>query len=323
MVQDFLCFDTESAQGKSNNRYTEELIELSIMNAAHQEVFYSRFKPATLSKWDTKIHHISPSMVANEPPFSQLKSRVQSLFNSARYIVGFSLIDDFKAVGNVGIVNLDKKTKVELRHLYWLCIGRHEDITFYSGPGLSACAERLGIRIDKDAVHSANGDTRVTLDLFFALLKLFASQEGIDMPQADTREFIDVVELSLKRISEAKIDYDREMAKGFIHVIEAESEPGCYRFVPSIDEHRENNDEIITIKVNARRRAAFELERRFERQRVLNSKNFKLSKTDIEEVKRYTNEFDNQEQMYQRLLGLQRAMVGVKESKGSKSKLKR
>ncbi|MDE7386207.1 MAG: hypothetical protein K2N28_03625 [Muribaculaceae bacterium] len=313
MVQDFLCFDTESAQGRYNHRFIEELLELSIMNAAHDEVFYSRFKPAKLSKWDTKVHHITPAMVAKAPRFVDCKAEVQRIFNSAKYIVGFSLIDDFKAVGNVGIVNLDKKKRVELRHLYWYCIGRHEDIPFYSGPGLSACAERLGVNIDADAVHSANGDTRVTLNLFFALMNMFVEQEHIPggVPDADSDEFIALVERALDQISKAKVEYDRKMARGYIHVIS--HEVGGYRIVPSINPVRENNDAVVTIEVNARKRAAFELERMFEKRRILNTKNFRLSKDDLETIKHYTNEFDNQEPMYQRLLGLQRAMGGGKQ----------
>ncbi len=312
MVQDFLCFDTESAQGRHNHRFTEELLELSIMNAAHDEVYYSRFKPARLSKWDTKVHHITPVMVANDPKFSECRAEVQRIFDSAKYIVGFSLIDDFKAVGNVGIENLDKKKRVELRHLYWYCIGRHEDIPFYSGPGLSACAERLGVKVDADAVHSATGDTKVTLDLFFALMNMFAEQHDIagGVPDADSAEFMKLVDNAIDRIAEAKVEYDRKMAKGFIHVITHEN--GGYRFVPSVNRERENNDAVVTIEVNARKRAAFELERMFEKRRILNTKNFKLTKSDLDTIKGYTNEFDNQESMYQRLLGLQRSMGGGK-----------
>ena len=76
---------------------------------------------------------------------------------------------------------------------------------------------------------------------------------------------------------------------------------------------RENDDAVVTIEVNARKRAAFELERMFEKRRILNTKNFRLSKDDLESIKHYTNEFDNQEPMYQRLLGLQRAMGGGKQ----------
>ena len=82
--------------------------------------------------------------------------------------------------------------------------------------------------------------------------------------------------------------------------------------MPSINSKRENNDAVVTIEVNARKRAAFELERQFEKRRILNTKNFRLSKDDFETIKHYTNEFDNQESMYQRLLGLQRSMGGVK-----------
>ncbi len=312
MVNQFLCFDTESAQGRYKGEFQEELIEISIMNADKQELFYHRFKPARLTRWSTSIHHITPSMVAQEPRFSELSGEVQDIFNRSKYIIGFSLIDDFKAIGKAGITNVDRHRRVELRHLYWYCIGRHNDTSFYSGPGLSACAEELGVEIDSSAVHTAHGDTLVTLNLFFALMKLFSEQEGLgsELPGSDTPEFVNLIELALKRINDAKYEYDRKMAAGFIHVVKHED--GGYRFVPSLSETREQGDAVFTLPVNARRRAAYELEKTFSRKRILNTKNFRLTKTDFETIGKYANEFDNQEQMYQRLLGMQRSMTGVK-----------
>lgn len=309
----FICFDTESAQGRCKTGFIEELIEISIMNGNGENIFYHRFKPARLSRWDTKIHHITPAMVADEPPFSTLRNGVQDIFDHAEYIIGFSLIDDFKAVGKAGITGCEKHRQVELRHLYWYCIGRHNGVPFYSGPGLSHCAEELGVEIVSDAVHTADGDTRVTLNLFFALIKMFAAGEGFgdELPDTDSREFRQLVDLALRRIREAKYEYDREVARGFINVIR--NEDGCYRFVPSLNGPDESvDDAVLSIQVNARRRAAYELEKKFSRRRILNTKNFRLTASDLEAVKCYSNEFDNQEQMYQRLLGMQRNMAGVK-----------
>lgn len=312
MINDFLCFDTESAQGRFKGGYIEELIEISIMNAGGDELFYHRFKPSRLSRWDTSIHHIAPSMVSGEPYVDEMKQDIQQLFDSARYIIGFSLIDDFKAVSKVGITGLDDKRRIELRHLYWYCIGRHNDVPFYSGPGLSHCAEELGVTIVEDAVHTANGDTRVTLGLFFQLMRCFAESEGItgDLPDSDTPEFINLVELALKRIDEAKYEYDRTVAAGYIHVVTHED--GGYRFISTIKGVDHHDGAILTIPVNARRRAAFELEKEFAKRRILNTKNFRLTRKDLDKIQAYSNEFDNQEQMYQRLLGLQRNMASMK-----------
>lgn len=312
MVNQFLCFDTESAQGRYKGEFMEELIEISIMNADKHELFYHRFKPSRLTRWNTSIHHITPSMVCDEPQFSELRGQLQCLFDQAAYVIGFSLIDDFKAIGKAGIVNTDRHRRVELRHLYWYCIGRHRDISFYSGPGLSVCAEELGVKIDAEAVHTAHGDTLVTLDLFFALMRLFSEQEGLgrELPDSDSQQFVNLVELALERISDAKYDYDRRTAAGYIHVVKHAE--GGYRFIPSLAEKREQQDSVLTLQVNARRRAAYELEKMFSRRRILNTKNFRLTKADFEAIGRYTNEFDNQEQMYQRLLGLQRNISGVK-----------
>lgn len=313
MTSDFICFDTESAQGRCNGQYIEELLEISMMDASGTELYYSRFKPRRLSKWDTKIHHITPGMVSEKPYFNECRDNVAALFDKATYIVGFSLIDDYKAMSKAGITDLDRKKTIELRHLYWYCFARFKGIPFYSGPGLSACAAELGVTVVDEAVHTANGDTRVTLNLFFALADYFANMEKIPggCPDHDSPEFIKLVELMFVRIAEAKYEYDSTIAAGFIHVVPHAD--GGVRFIPSLNERREENDSILTIKVNARRRAAFELEKKFSNKRILNTKNFNLSARDLEYVKGYTNTFDDQEQMYSKLLGVQRAMASIKK----------
>lgn len=306
----FICFDTESAQGRYNGQYIEELIEISMMDATHTEMFYHRFKPSRLSHWDTKIHHIHPKMVAKEPHFKEYRSHVQRLFDNASHIIGFSLIDDFKAMSKVGITGLEEKEQIELRHLYWYCIGRHNNVPFYSGPGLSVCARELGVAIDEEGVHTANGDTRVTLDLFFALIKLFAEQEKMAVvPSEDSPEFIDFIKLIKRRIGEAKYQYDRSIASGYIHVV-PHAEGGC-RFISSLDASRPEGDSVLTIAVNARRRAEYELEKIFNKRRIANTKNFNLTDDDLKSIGEYNNEFDGQESMYHKLLGLQRASVIV------------
>lgn len=320
MTSDFICFDTESAQGRYRGQYIEELLEISMMDASGQELYYSRFKPAHLTRWDTKIHHITPSMVSDKPYFEECRQDVAGLFDKAQYIVGFSLIDDYKAMSRAGITDLDKKKTVELRHLYWYCYGRFDDVPFFSGPGLSACANELGVTVIDEAVHSANGDTRVTLNLFFALAHKFAEMEQYPggCPDYNSPEFIELVELMFIRIAEAKYEYDSRCAAGYIHVVTHED--GGVRFIPSLLSTREEGDSVLTIHVNARRRAAFELEKQFNHRRILNTKNFNLTPQDLEEVKLYTNTFDNQEQMYSKLLGIQRAMVVVPRTRGKKKK---
>lgn len=320
MAHKFLCFDTESAQGRYKGAYIEELIEISIMDNHSQEVFYHRFKPERLTRWDTKIHHITPSMLADQPQFDEYRDEVQQIFDNCTYIIGFSLIDDFKAMSKAGVKGLEDKTRIELRHLYWYCIARHEGTAFYSGPGLTACAANLGVTVDKEAIHTAHGDTSVTLGLFFALIEMFARQENYPggCPDPDSPEFPDFINILFKRISEAKLEYDSSVARGYIHVVRHPD--GGYRFVPSVTERRAEDDAALTIPVNARKRAAFELEREYGYRRIQNTKNFRLTSDDIEAISHYTNTFDNKEQMYVKLLGLQRAATVVPRTSKRRNK---
>lgn len=305
MSNKYICFDTESAQGRVNGSYIEELIEISILNGNKENIFYHRFKPNKLKRWDTSIHHITPEMLKNAPRVVDHLGEMQKIFDSAKYIIGFSLIDDFKAISKAGIKNTETMQCIELRHLYWYCIGRHENTSFYSGPGLSQCAINLNISIDENSVHTADGDTRITLELFFSLINLFAKQEGIreELPPVNSHEFDLLINRMLKRIDEAKYEYDREMARGYILLVKVDE---SYRFIPSKDEKRDNCDPVLTLPVNARRRAAYELETMFGRKRILNSKLFNLNDNDIEKIRQYHNSFDGQERLYEKLIGLQR-----------------
>lgn len=310
MSNNFICFDTESAQGRFRGQFIEELIEISILNANKENIFYHRFKPQQLRRWSTSVHHITPTMVKDSPSVVQYRENIEQIVKSADYVIGFSLIDDFKALRKAGVKNIDEVKCIELRNLYWYCIGRHENISFYSGPGLTQCADRLNVVVDVEGVHTADGDTHVTLDLFFALMNLFHEQEkpGTTMPHHDSPEFIDLIHLMLTRIDEAKYEYDRDMASGYILVVPAE---GGYRFIHSKNDSRENEEPVLVLPVKARRRAAYELESMFNKKRVLNSKIFRLNAQDLKTIEGYTNEFDDKEKMYEKLIGLQRANSGI------------
>ncbi len=312
MNNNLICFDTESAQGWLGGRYREELLEISIMNGGGETVFYHRFKPATLRKWAPSVHHITPEMVKAEKPVKEYRSELQNIIDNSNYIVGFSLIDDIKALEQAGLKNLHQKPQIELRHLYWYCIGRHQDIPFYSGPGLSKCAEQIGVSVDSETVHSATGDTKVTLNLFFELMHLFLISEGIidessefdftKLPADKTREYI---KLALQRITEAKYDYDKACAAGYIHII---NEGDGVMFTPSLNSEFNGENLVMSIRVAARRKAIYELETMFERRRSkAMRKVFFLNENDLKKISQYSNEYDGNEQLYQKLTGLRRA----------------
>lgn len=316
MNNDIICFDTESAQGRIGSRYKEELLEISIMNGGGETIFYHRFKPLTLKKWNKSVHHISPDMVKNEQSIKAYKDTLQRLIDQAKFIVGFSLIDDFKALENAGLRNLRSKPQLELRHLYWYCVARHENIPFYSGPGLSKCAEQLGIKIDTEAVHSASGDTNVTLTLFHRLMHQFLVDEKLIKPFEDINfgslsslQIKEYFELAQKRIDEAKYEYDRSCSAGYIHVI---ADNRGVIFTSSLSEEYSGGNLLMTIKVAARRKAIYELETMFEHRRSKALKKvFLLNDKELKELSEYTNEFDGKEQFYQKLTGLRRAGLNL------------
>lgn len=310
MINDFLCFDTESAQGRLMGKYTEELLELSIMNIACEEIFSHRFKPTLLRKWDPSVHKITPEMVSKEKRFRHYQGEIQRLFDNARYIIGFSLIDDFKAMERAGITGFDNKTVIELRHLHWLCVGREAGTPFYSGPGLTACATAMGVHVDDALVHSAGGDTQVTLQLFFKLLQNYVDNfcpgRSID-PASDGFELL--IADMLKDLERAKFEYDRTLAAGYVVVKRVEQ--GAQ--IVTLAARPENEEDYLLVHpVNARRRAHYEIELHLAKKRIGNSKSFRLNDKDLNWIKQYQNEFDQQEQYYAKLIGLRRGIGGTR-----------
>lgn len=309
---DFICFDTESAQGRLGSRYVEELIEISVVGTLGDTLFYHRFKPERLRRWSPSVHKITPDMVKRQPRVKEFLPHLQSIFDMTDYIVGFSLIDDFKALERAGIKNLSNKKTVELRYLYWYCIGRHDNTPFYSGPGLSKCAENMGIPVIAEGVHTASGDTLVTYNLFLALMEQFLISEGIlnkfeklDIDKIGSMRFKEYVELALRRVAEAKYEYDRRCAAGYVHLV---SEDSGVKFVPSLEREYNKGKVIMTIPVNARRRALYELETIFAKRRSKAlRKVFYLKEPDLARLAAYHNEYDGREQLYQKLTALRRA----------------
>lgn len=298
----YICLDTESAQ--SFSRGHNELIELSVYNTDFEEIYNHRFKPATLRRWDSKIHHITPAMVKDEVKFADCRGEIQQLFDNAESIIGFAINNDIGALSREGIRGLGDKRIFELRELYWYCVGRHSGSKLYSGPGLTKCAEELGVPVIQEEVHSAGGDTKVTLNFFFTLLRRFRDAE---MPAADLKaDFETIASELLRRTKEEKFRYDARQASGMIHLM---IDPGGVYYMKAAPGEIEADNVVASIKVGARRRALYELETLFDsRSLPMHKSMFHLKNSDIERFRNYTCEFDDRESHYRDLTELRRQM---------------
>ena len=90
-----LVFDLEHT-GLEN----PELLQFSAVWANGREAINRYIRPVHAKSWKRTeaIHHITPDMVKDAETIKQLKPLLQSIFRTAKVIVGFSTSDDFRVL---------------------------------------------------------------------------------------------------------------------------------------------------------------------------------------------------------------------------------
>lgn len=325
----FVGFDGEFA--------IKEIIELSVYSmeypsadaseSGYNEVFHQYFKPRLEQRWpgSERVHHISPAMVRHRPHFLKFLPMVQKLIDEADCLVGFDIKNDVEALKYEGVEIPDDKPVIDVRDLHWLCHGKDAGVPLDSRRGLSATAEELGIEFSDSAAHGASYDTQKTMECLCRLLGEFVAKypdESSDTSEPQTSEKGDdrtpeyataqnsvmgsgrvtpqeFLERYLQVWVEERENYYREYAKGWIAIVEAND---GYRLKASRVNEPAGDRIVATIHVNARYRALDELDVRFDRRRhPLDRKMYRLTKADIEWFKAYTNEYDGEERLHNKM----------------------
>lgn len=281
---DCLCLDAEFANGI-------EMIELSVFDFSGAEIYSRRFKPATLTRWDTSIHGITPDDVSTAPRFSESLGEIQPLFDRCSHILGFAVAEnDIPKLAREGVKGLRKKEILELRDWFWLVYGRSHDLDYSFHISLEKCCTELGLELDPELEHSASYDTANTLKCFHILYNMFAESEGF----APGAPFADVKARFDELFAVAKDEYDRLNSAGFCSIIRRGDE---YVFKVNKNRPKERKDTVATIEVASRKEAAIHFSRLFTGS--LHSESFtftRLTARKLAEFQSYTNSYDKEEQ---------------------------
>lgn len=165
-----LVFDTETT-GKVPEY--NEVLQISIIDGYGCTLFNSYIKPEHRKSWPLaeRINHISPDMVKDQPTFSEVRPKIQKLFDSAEIVIGYNVNYDVIIVEKAGIVVsgtiidvmtsfIDyRKVTTGINERYWKLIN---------------CAEYWGYAFP---AHNSLEDAKATLFCFNKLISSDIAQE--------------------------------------------------------------------------------------------------------------------------------------------------
>lgn len=148
------------------------------------------------------------------------------------------------------------------------------------------------MEFEDNKAHGASYDTLMTMKCFLHLIGVYSKNH----PEASIKELL---QLYREEWELANDEYLREFAKGYLSLLPA---AGGYRLKVSRSPAR--NAEL-SIPVNARKRALDEVDAKFfKRVSKTDHSVYCLKSTDIEWLKGYSNEYDSQEQIHQKMYDL-------------------
>lgn len=280
---EYICLDTEFV-----NNIT--IIELSVYSIAGREIYHRLFRPSRKLKWTAPPDKlkITPEMVAGEPTFRERLEEIQPMFDRARYIIGYAVDNDIKMLAREGVKGLDSKEVLEVRNLYWLVRGRRNGVDLYGVPNLIAISRELGLTFDEGEAHFASADTRATLGCFHSLMHELCCSAGVvyDRSNPDL-----AISLFRELFDEAKKEYDRQQAHGFLSLFQTEK---GYKY--KLSKFRPDRETVLCVEVADRSQAEYDVMKLIGRREIPGFRGyFKLRQSDIEKLRAYTNAYDDTE----------------------------
>lgn len=277
-----ICLDAEFADG----RY---MLELSISNASGQLIYNRRFKPARIAEWGTIPHGITPAMVADAPHFSRCISEIQTIIDTADYITGFALENDFRHLRAEGIHIPDEKKVIEVKDWFWILHGQKHGFDYQKGVSNQNVAAELGIEADESRLHASDYDIELSLSSLNRLLH-----------SADTSAFVSLDAMYPAVMEHFKVEkekYDRQQSAGFCYIVRKEN---GYWVKFNQNRPRPSSSIIALIEVESRKEAKLYMSQLF-LNRIEDGSFFveKISNAKLEKFKAYSNRFSAEDSAVQ------------------------
>lgn len=144
------------------NSYSDEILELAIVDGCGNELFHEYFNPSKTTEWKNaeQIHGISPEDVADKPYINEYTDRIQNIISCAEIIVGYNISFDVGFLRNAGI-HIEEKRICDIMKPFAFVYGEwndhHKD---YQWKSLSVCADYYKYSF---IPHNALEDARATV----------------------------------------------------------------------------------------------------------------------------------------------------------------
>ncbi len=160
-----IVFDTETT---GLNPFSDEILELAIIDENGKKLFYERFKPQRKKEWREaqNVNHISPSDVARKYPFRIYKKIIQKIFDGAEKMVGYNLEFDTDFLAAAGI-KFNGKIGVDVMLDFAPIYGEwHDYFGDYKWQRLGTCARYYNYDWGSTTAHGALADSLATLHCY-------------------------------------------------------------------------------------------------------------------------------------------------------------
>lgn len=292
-LADWICLDAEFAEGV-------EMLELAIMSGDGRLIYRQRFRPATLKRWRSYPHGITPEMVASEPLFAECRQEIQSVIDAASHVIGFAVEEnDLNKLRHEGIHIPETLRIVEIRDWFWITHGRENGLDYRQNVGLGTCCRELGIEIDEEKEHSADYDTECTLRAFTSLIGRYAAKRNLDKAGIEEIERQFAEEFAVE-----KDRYDRANGAGYCSIIRQPD--GRYQMKFSKEPLDTGADIVASVAVANRKKAMVRFSQMLAGKILYGNFRFdRLSRRKLDEFNAYTDSYEaDDEQFNSKLLRL-------------------
>lgn len=261
-----ICLDAEMTD-------RGELLELSIFSGDEQEIYHHYFKPRNQKTWRTNIHHITPEMVANEPPASKCAPEIATIVKQADCVIGCAVDNDLGKLSEIGINIADRQRVIDIQLLHFYVSGnRAGDLANLWS--LLKLTEEYGVAFSEEEAHGASADTDATLRCFYAIMDRHL---GTDSRADKSRTLQKAAELMRLTVA--------ELAKGFILISKTDT---GYRLESRYMQPKEKDDTVLITPVDDRFIAEYELRRQLARRAVAPlSRLYRLRASDLDAIRAY------------------------------------
>lgn len=145
---------------------TDEILQLSIIDAEEHILYDSYFKPEHHISWEEaeRINGITPEMVANSPSFQSELPRINAIFQNCKEVIGYNTPFDIGFLEASGVIIPDtvivRDVMREFAPIYgeWSC--KHQ---CYKWQKLTICAAHYNYNWGCDKAHNSLSDCYATL----------------------------------------------------------------------------------------------------------------------------------------------------------------